>query len=1177
VLAVCGAADCGYDFAPLMRFILNALTIVFVMMLMASVAPLARVARAVPPVPDSPEPTTKAAKAQATSQPAILNPTYPPDFPEAERSIKRFKPASGMKITVFAAEPQLQNPVSLHIDDQNRFWVCETFRFDGGGEGDGVYDIRHRYHLLDDDLASKTVEQRLGVINKWNDNDLSKLTVYPDRLKLIEDKNNDNKADTSRIIAAWQKPLDGLASGAITRPGSDNEVYVTNIPDLILLTDKDKDGKYDQQTLSTGYGVRYSLLGHDLHGLRWGPDGRLYFSIGDRGMHVKTKEGKLLDYPDEGAVMRCDPDGSNLEIFATGLRNPQKLAFDKYGNLFTGDNNCDHGDPARWVYICEGGDTGWRIGYQHIMTPRATGPWKQENIYAVPDENTVAHVIPPIAHLGGGGPSGITYYPGTSMPAKYENHFFLTDFRAGPTSSVMSFAMKPKGAGFELVDKEPFVTGIVPTDVEFGPQGGAYITDWIGGFPKTEKGRIYRVTSPDDQKEAIVADVAQILKGGMSVRKPAELVVLLGHVDMRVRQNAQFELADRKLAPPDISLLSETAKKNEIQMARIHAIRTLGQIARKDQKVLPPLLPLLEDSDDEVRVAAMKVLGEAKVVGAYDQLVRMISDKNARVAYFAALNAGRYQRADAIAPMLSLLAKNDNKDKFLRHGAVMGMTYIGDRSALIAAAKHESPAARMGVLLAMRRLQMPEIADFLDDSDVAIVVEAARGINDTWLEEARPALASMLLKPRPSTRPASTAPAEKWPEALVHRALNANFRLGGADNAKAVATFAAMNDADEVMRIEALAMLAEWDAPRGIDRVVGTWHPVPKRDAAIAKNASAPVIGPIIKSSPDTVRIAAIDLLKKTGTENKELLYGVVTSKEMSPDVAAAALGAMDALNDARLADAVDQGIREGKGALRSKAIEFLSRRPDAVAQLDKILTQGNVADQQAVLTALGKIESQASDAILATWMDRLLKNQVAPEVKLDLLEAANESKSEVIRNKVKEYSDRRPKSDTLAAFRDATVGGDATLGRKIFFERADVSCVRCHKIAGEGGVAGPDLSGVAVQKDRNYLLESILDPNREIAPGFEAVTVKVKAGTNYTGVVKADSDTTVVIDAGDGAVVHIDKKQVDTRTKGLSPMPQDISKPLSKRDVRNLVEFLSTLKQPATQPAPTPQQARGQ
>ena len=58
---------------------------------------------------------------------------------------------------------------------------------------------------------------------------------------------------------------------------------------------------------------------------------------------------------------------------------------------------------------------------------------------------------------------------------------------------------------------------------------------------------------------------------------------------------------------------------------------------------------------------------------------------------------------------------------------------------------------------------------------------------------------------------------------------------------------------------------------------------------------------------------------------------------------------------------------------------------------------------------------------------------------------------------------------------------------------------------------------------------------------------------------------------------MHIDKKQVDTRTKGLSPMPQDIAKPLSKRDMRNLVEFLATLKQPATQPTAPPQQARGQ
>ena len=94
-----------------------------------------------------------------------------------------------------------------------------------------------------------------------------------------------------------------------------------------------------------------------MHGLTWGPDGRLYWSIGDRGYNVHTPEGNTCSID-----IRCGVRWSgwiNLEVFHTGLRNPQEIAFDDYGTLFTGDNNSDGGDRARLVHVAEGGQTGW--------------------------------------------------------------------------------------------------------------------------------------------------------------------------------------------------------------------------------------------------------------------------------------------------------------------------------------------------------------------------------------------------------------------------------------------------------------------------------------------------------------------------------------------------------------------------------------------------------------------------------------------------------------------------------------------------------------------------------------------------------------------------------------------------------------------------------------------------
>jgi quinoprotein glucose dehydrogenase len=73
----------------------------------------------------------------------------------------------------------------------------------------------------------------------------------------------------------------------------------------------------------------------------------------------EDKEGKTLAFSDEGASFRCELDGSHLEAVVSRVRNPQELAFDNHGNLFTGENDCDQGDRERWVFLLEGGDSGW--------------------------------------------------------------------------------------------------------------------------------------------------------------------------------------------------------------------------------------------------------------------------------------------------------------------------------------------------------------------------------------------------------------------------------------------------------------------------------------------------------------------------------------------------------------------------------------------------------------------------------------------------------------------------------------------------------------------------------------------------------------------------------------------------------------------------------------------------
>src|SRR5262245_370526 len=543
---------------------------------------------------------------------AVAAPPEAPEEPkiaaasdEGQRALAGFQVPAGLKGELWAAEPLLANPVAFCLDNRGRVFVCESFR-----QERGIEDNRKHGHWLDDDLAAQTVGDRLAYIQKHLGDKAQDYTKYDDRIRLLEDGDGDGKADKATIFAdRFNNIVDGTAAGVLFR---DNRLYLTCIPHLWLLKDEDGDGKAEvRQSLSEGYGVRFAFRGHDMHGLTVGPDGRLYFSIGDRGLNVMQGERHLVN-PESGAVLRCELDGSNLELVATGLRNPQELAFDDFGNLFTGDNNSDSGDQARWVHVVQGGDSGWRMAYQYLSD---RGPFNREKIWrpydpvahavrGVPEQP--AYIVPPIANFASG-PSGLAFYPGTGLPEHFKNRFLLVDFRGGPANSgVRSLRVKPRGATFELADAEETIWRVLATDVAFGPDGAIYLSDWVNGWNGEGKGRIYRFTATDPAVQAAAADTQKLLAEGFGQRPRDELAKLLAHGDRRVRQEAQFALVARTASAELISV----ARQHDSQLARLHAIWGLGQLQRRGGDIARTILPLLDDADAEVRAQAAKIAGE---------------------------------------------------------------------------------------------------------------------------------------------------------------------------------------------------------------------------------------------------------------------------------------------------------------------------------------------------------------------------------------------------------------------------------------------------------------------------------------------------------------------------------------------------------------------------------------
>ena len=1020
----------------------------------------------------------------------------------------------GFEVEEFATVSQ---PSAICVDGSNRVFVIEANSFVLQDLTGFEQQLAARTMTDSESLAAETPVTWRGA----------------DRVCVLTDKDGDGQSDEALTIAEGFPLQHGVASGLAVYGKT---MWLGNSPNLWRFDDAEGNGRFsDQKVLHRGFGVRRVLREHGLHDIVLGPDGKLYFAMGDRGLHVKTRENEELFVSHSGCVLRCQPDGSELEVFATGLRNPYGLAFDQYGNLWTADNDSNWGDRSRWVYVVEGGDSGWQVGHQ--LLPEA-GRFNSERIW---DPNNDIPFRVPATGCVGHGPAGVAYYPGTGLPTKFDGRFFLCDY----TGKVFSIAVEPKGAGYKLSTAEETLHVPAPTDIAFGPDGTLYIADWIALNATEAQGRILRFRHPITSKQPGVREVQKLLAEGMTQRSREVLASLLGHRDIRVRQEAQFELANRVESATFCQVIHESSS----QLASIHAIWGLSQISRVDPLALAPIISALNDHDAEVRAQAARSLGDHPNATASDALRSKLKDPSARVQYFALLALGKLHDRESAAHIIDLARNSSGTDPFIRHAVVMALTGLGDIELLQQATNDRSREVRLTALLAMRRLKRPEIVDFLNDPDSLVVEEATRAIHDVPIPECYSELAKLLF-------------AEERSESVMVRVTNTHFRLGTHESAAALAEFAQRQDVSTAARVNAIEALQSWSNTNLQDRVLGMRSLVAARSNSAAREALERHLSNLLSDPAEEVASATnsaakfLDIAVSSASLRERL-----ADAELAPHLRADALKLLVARDVTDKPVLIEFGFRCSEQAVQLQAICSLPAIEDlATVELLASVAAGqqSLPLRQAAVSALGSCTSADAESALSELIDHAIAGRFPATVAIELVEAAAAHGSEHLASQI-ESLNARSRDAMLGDNWVAVEGGDVRRGRDIFTRHAGVQCARCHSLDSHEAKAGPSLA-FAGRQSRRHLLESILDPNKVIAAGYGQTILLLEDGTSASGIIESESDTSLRLRllTGDHATYRID--QIEHRSLLRSGMPTELASKLSKRELRDLIAFLASL-----------------
>ncbi|MBI1839494.1 MAG: PQQ-dependent sugar dehydrogenase, partial [Verrucomicrobia bacterium] len=617
----------------------------------------------------------------------------------AKAQVRSLKAPEGLEVTLFAAEPMVVNPANMDIDARGRVWCTEGANY--------------------------------RVWQKWG-----KLRPDGDRIVILEDTDGDGLADKSTTFYQGNEINTALGICVLG-----DKVIVSCSPNILVFTDANHDDHADGPPVKLFTGIKGVDHDHGAHAFVFGPDGKLYFNMGNEGRELHLPSGALVKDRDgnevlangrpyrQGLAFRCNLDGSGVETIGWNFRNNYELCVDSFGTVWQSDNDDDGNRGVRINYVMEFGN----YGYTDELTGAGwSEAWKQAQAKKAPESERPAYhwhqsdpgVVPNLLVTGNGSPTGIAIYEGSLLPAPFQNQILHCD--AGPRV-VRAYPVAPDGAGYSARTVDFITTSdnwFRPSDVCVAPDGSVYVADWndsgVGGHFMADQaldkmtGRVYRV-APKGHKAAVPKlDLSGAAGAAAALRSPNQATRYLAWQRLH-------ELGPK--AEPSLKKLWSSKKPQD----RARALHLLARMPGKEERYVQQAE---KDADSNIRIAGLRIARDLNL-DVLGKVRKLVNDPSPQVRRECALALRHNMSPETPKIWAALAALHDGKDRWYLEALGIGADKQEDAclAAWLATAKDQwnTPAGR-DILWRSRSRQAPPLLVKLATDKNTPAAERARYI-----------------------------------------------------------------------------------------------------------------------------------------------------------------------------------------------------------------------------------------------------------------------------------------------------------------------------------------------------------------------------------------------------------------------------------------------------------------